>query len=472
MTATPPPNGLRIAVIGSGGAAMAAMVRAAEQGARVTVIERGVIGGTCVNIGCVPSKVMIRAAHTAHLRRQSPFDVGISSAPPTVDRRALLAQQDELVLGLRQAKYQKILDDSATVTTLHGSARFHDAGTLLVTLTDGGEERVSFDRCLIATGARPAVPEIEGLAGTPWWSSTDALASDRIPERLAVIGSSVIAVELAQAFARLGSTVTILARHTLLRREEPLLGQGLTAIFRAEGIEVRENVAVTRVAHDGKQFIITTGDDKVVADALLVATGRTPNTDELGLEEIGVTVDADGAIVVDDAMRTSTPHIYAAGDCTTQPQYVYVAAAAGTRAAANMLGGDRRLDLAVMPAVIFTDPQIATVGWTEAEAKQHGLAVESRTLALEHVPRALANMETRGTIKLVAEAGTRRLVGAQIIADQAGEVIQTAAMAMHARMTVTELADHLFPYLTMVEGIKLAAQTFTKDVSKLSCCAG
>lgn len=472
MTADAPPNPLRIAVIGSGGAAMAATVRAAELGAEITLIERGVIGGTCVNIGCVPSKVMIRAAHTAHVRRQSPFDVGISAAPPTIDRHALLGQQDELVAGLRQAKYQQILAALPAVTTLRGSARFHDAETLLVELEGGGEQRVPFDRCLIATGARPTVPAIAGLAETPWWSSTDALASDRIPERLAVIGSSVIAVELAQAFARLGSRVTILARHTLLRREEPLLGQQLTAIFRTEGIAVRENVTVTRVAHAGDRFTITTADEEVVADALLVATGRTANTAELRLDTVGVTSDSEGAIVVDDAMRTSVPHIFAGGDCTTQPQYVYVAAAAGTRAADNMLGGDRRLDLAVMPTVIFTEPQIATVGWTEAEARRQGLTVESRTLPLENVPRALVNMETRGAIKLVAEAGTRRLLGAQIIADQAGEVIQAAALALHAGLTTTELADLLFPYLTMVEGLKLAAQTFTKDVSKLSCCAG
>lgn len=463
---------LHVAVIGTGGAAMAAALHAAELGARVTVIERGVIGGTCVNIGCVPSKVMIRAAHIAHVRRQSPFDVGISTAAPTVDRPALLAQQTDLVTKLREAKYQRILADTAAVTTLHGSARFCDPDTLLVRLVDGGEQVVAFDRCLIATGARPTIPAIPGLAETPYWTSTDALASESIPARLIVIGSSVIAVELAQAYARLGSRVTILARHTLLRREAPMLGERLTEIFRSEGIIVRENVAVVGVTHDGGEFTVTTEEDDVIADALLVATGRTANTDDLDLERAGVTADAAGAIVIDDAMQTSATHIFAAGDCTTMPQYVYVAAAAGTRAAANMLGGDRLLDLAVMPAVIFTDPQIATVGWTEVEARQQGLTVESRTLDLDNVPRALVNMETRGAITLVAEAGSRRLLGVQIIADQAGEVIQTAAMALHAGMTVIELADQLFPYLTMVEGLKLAAQTFTKDVSKLSCCAG
>jgi len=171
-------------------------------------------------------------------------------------------------------------------------------------------------------------------------------------------------------------------------------------------------------------------------------------------------------------MRTSAPNIYAAGDCTTQPEYVYVAAAAGTRAAINMSGGDVRLDLSVVPAVTFTDPQIATVGMSEVQATRQGVAVEVRTLTLDNVPRALANFDTRGFIKLVAEAGSGRLLGAQAVAGEAGELIQAAALAIRNKMTVEELGGQLFPYLTMVEGLKLCAQTFTKDVKQLSCCAG
>jgi len=166
------------------------------------------------------------------------------------------------------------------------------------------------------------------------------------------------------------------------------------------------------------------------------------------------------------------PHIYAAGDCTDQPQFVYVAAAAGTRAAINMTGGNATLDLTAMPAVVFTDPQVATVGYSEAEAHHDGIETDSRTLTLDNVPRALVNFDTRGFIKLVSEAGSGRLIGVQAVAPEAGELIQTAVLAIRNRMTVRELADQLFPYLTMVEGLKLAAQTFTKDVKQLSCCAG
>lgn len=463
---------LHVAVIGSGGAAMAAALKAVERGARVTLIERGTIGGTCVNVGCVPSKIMIRAAHIAHLRRESPFDEGLPAAPLAVRRERLLAQQQGRVDALRHAKYEDILASTPAITVLRGEARFKTAHTLLVATTGGGTRQVSFDRCLIATGASPASPPIPGLAHTSYWTSTEALASDTTPERLAVIGSSVVAAELAQAFARLGSKVTILARSTLFVREDPAIGEAVTNAFRAEGIEVLDYTQASQITCADGEFVLTTGQGNVRAEKLLVATGRAPNTRSLNLSSAGVEVNAQGAIIIDERLRTSAPHIYAAGDCTDQPQFVYVAAAAGTRAAINMTGGDVALDLTAMPVVVFTDPQVATVGYSEAEAHHDGIETDSRMLTLDNVPRALANFDTRGFIKLVAEAGTGRLIGVQAVAPEAGELIQTAALAIHHRMTVQALADQLFPYLTMVEGLKLAAQTFNKDVKQLSCCAG
>ena len=463
---------LHIAIIGSGGAAMAAALKAVEQGARVTLIERGTLGGTCVNIGCVPSKIMIRAAHVAHLRRESPFDGGIQMAAPAIRRDRLLAQQQDRVDALRHAKYENVLDGQPAITRLAGEARFMDSHSLAVRLNEGGEQVVPFDRCLIATGASPAVPPIPGLEATPYWTSTEALVSDAIPQSLTVIGSSVVAVELAQAFARLGSRVTILARHTLLFSEDPAVGEALTAAFRAEGIEVLEHTQVNQAAHVAGEFVLTTSQGERRADRLLVATGRTPNTSKLHLEAAGVAVSTQGNIVIDPGMRTSAPGIYAAGDCTDQPQFVYVAAAAGSRAALNMTGGDATLDLRAMPAVVFTDPQVATVGLSEADARLQGVTTDSRTLTLDNVPRALANFATQGLIKLVIDKHTRRLIGVQAVAPDAGEVIQSAVLAIQAGMTVEALADTLFPYLTMVEGLKLAAQTFSKDVQQLSCCAG
>lgn len=463
---------LHIAVIGSGGAAMACALKAVERGARVTLIERGIIGGTCVNFGCVPSKIMIRAAHIAHLRTSSPFDGGISADAPTIQREWLLAQQQTRVNELRHTKYEGILESTPDINLLCGEASFKNDHTLIVHLSDGNERVVSFDRCLIATGASAVVPPIPGLKDTPYWTSTEALISPAIPPRLAVIGSSVVAVELAQAFARLGSKVTILARNTLLFHEDPAIGETVTKAFRAEGIDVLTQTQASSVSFVDSEFVLVTNQGEIRADKLLVATGRSPNTRSLGLDNTGVTLSPQGNIVINNHMRTSSPDIYAAGDCTDQPQFVYVAAAAGTRAAVNMTGGEAALDLTAMPAVVFTDPQVATVGLSEAEAHDKGIETVSRTLSLENVPRALANFYTRGFIKLVAEAESLRLLGVQAVSPEAGEIIQTAAIAIRARMTVQDLADQLFPYLTMVEGLKLCAQTFTKDVKQLSCCAG
>ena len=463
---------LHIAVIGSGGAAMAAALKAVERGARVTIIERGTIGGTCVNVGCVPSKIIIRAAHIARLRRESPFDRGIAAVEPAIRRDQLPSQQQARVNELRHAKYENILEGNPNITCLRGVARFYDGRSLLVHLNAGGERKLVFDCCLIATGASAAVPPIPGLKNTPYWTSTEALASDSIPARLAVIGSSAAAMELAQSYARLGSRVTVLARHTLLFREDPAVGEALASAFRDEGIVVLNHTEASQVTYTDGEFVLTTQEGEVRADKLLIATGRTPNTRYLGLEAAGIKINAQGAIIVDERMRTSAPNIYAAGDCVDRPQFVYVAAAAGTRAAINMTGGEAKLDLSTMPAVVFTEPQVASVGYSEAAAKREGIETDSRTLTLDNVPRALVNFDTRGLIKLVTEAGTGRLIGVQAVAEEASELVQTAALAIRARMTACELADQLFPYLTMVEGLKLAAQMFYKDVKQLSCCAG
>ncbi len=467
-----PEGGLHIAIIGSGSAAFAAAIQAADNGARVTLIEGGdLIGGTCVNIGCVPSKITIRAAHLAHLQAHHPF-AGLSHQRPAVDRAALVEQQQARVAELRRAKYENILAQNPAIRLVRGWARFQDAHALAVEGPEGTVQTVAADRILVATGASAHVPDIPGLAQTPYWTSTEALVARELPRRLLVLGGSVVAVELAQAFRRLGSEVTVLARSTLLSREDPALGAALQSVFEAEGIQVRTRTVPQAVGHDGKDFVLELPGGELRGDRLLVATGRAPNTARLDLARAGVRTDARGAIVVDTRLRTNVPHIYAAGDCTDRPQYVYVAAAAGTRAAINITGGEAELDLSTMPAVVFTDPQVATVGLREDQARTEGLAVESRTLPLDAVPRALANFDTRGFIKLVAEKGSGRLLGCQVLAAEGGEIIQAAALALRNRMTVAELGAQLFPYLTMVEGLKLCAQTFAKDVDRLSCCAG
>ena len=462
---------MNVAIIGTGSAAFAAAIRAAEEGAAVTVIEAGEIGGTCVNVGCVPSKIMIRAAQIAHLQSGHPFD-GVGKHPAAVDRAALVAQQQARVRELRHAKYESILETNPRIRLLRGFARFKDDHTLIVMQPGGREKAVAADRILIATGRSPMAPDTPGLKDTPYWTSAEALVAEELPQHLIVHGGSVVALELAQAFRRLGSSVTLIARSGLLSKEDPAVGEGLKAVLEGEGMRILIHAEVKKVRFDGNLFQLDIGSETISGDRLLVATGRKPNTAGMNLDKAGVKTDERGAVMVDDHLRTSVPHIYAAGDCTNAPQFVYVAAAAGTRAAINMTGGDAALDLSTVPAVVFTDPQAASVGLSAAQAARLGIDADSRTLSLDNVPRALANYDTRGFIKLIAEKNSGRLIGAQLLAAEGGEVIQTAALAIRNRMTVDELAGQLFPYLTMVEGLKLCAQTFTRDVKQLSCCAG
>jgi len=465
-------NKLHVAIIGSGSAAFACAIKAAEGGAKVTIIEAGkVIGGCCVNVGCVPSKILIRAAQLAQQQRNNPF-FGLENQAPILNRSLLVKQQISRVDELRVAKYQKILEDNSALSLIKGHASFKNANTLLIRKSNGSEEELVADRFLLATGSTPTIPLIDGLIDTPYWTSTEALFSEELPQHLVVIGSSVIALEIAQAYRRLGAEVTLLARHSLLYKEDPLLGEQLLQSFEKEGIRVLTHTQANKISFDGNEFNLETNQGLVIGDKLLVSTGRRANTDTLNLDGAGVDTENNGCIKVSDKMETTVPHIYAAGDCSDMPQFVYVAAAAGSRAGINMTGGSANLDLSVMPAVIFTDPQIATVGLTEQQARYQGINTDARVLEMENVPRALANFETHGFIKLVINAETDQLIGAQILAHEGGEIIQSAALAIRNKMTVKELASQLFPYLTMVEGLKLCAQTFDKDIKELSCCAG
>ena len=463
---------LHVAIIGSGSGAFACAIKAAEGGARVTIIEGSdVIGGCCVNVGCVPSKILIRAGQLAEQQRNNPFK-GLENHAPQLSRALLTQQQTARVEELRAAKYQNILESNLALSLVKGHARFKNTSTLIVSKPDGNEQEIIADRILIATGSTPAIPLIDGLANTPYWTSTEALFAEETPEHLIVIGSSVVALEIAQAYRRLGAQVTVLARNTLLYAEDPLLGEKLTTSFEKEDIRILNHTQASSVDYDGKRFTLETNAGSLQSDRLLISTGRHANTSQLNLEAVSIKTERNGAITVNDHMETTVLNIYAAGDCSNMPQLVYVAAAAGSRAGVNMTGGDAKLDLSTMPTVIFTDPQVATVGLTEEQAKVQGINTDSRVLDMENVPRALANFETDGFIKLVAETNTGRIIGAQILAHEGGEIIQSAALAIHNRMTVTDLADQLFPYLTMVEGLKLCAQTFNKDVKELSCCAG
>ncbi|CAN5885078.1 mercury(II) reductase [soil metagenome] len=464
-------------ILGGGSAAFAAAIRAADLGADVTMVERGTIGGTCVNVGCVPSKTLIRAAEIHHHRAHHPFD-GVPAMDGRVDLTRLVAQKDELVARLRRERYRDVLAAYLSVELVAGEARFTGPHSVAVRLAEGGNREVEADRIVIATGSYPSAPPIEGLQETPYWTNVEALAADEVPGRLLVVGGSAVGAELAQMHARLGSHVVLLeALPTLVPNEDPELGGALSEYFEAEGIEVHTGAEVLSAERrdDGVRLVAEVdGEERAFeGDRLLVATGRRANVEALDLEAAGAETDWKGFVVIDESMETTRAGIFAAGDCTPLPQFVYVAAKAGTIAAENAIGeGGARLDLSAMPAVTFTDPQVASVGLTEERARERGEDVVARTLGMEHVPRPLVNRDTRGMIKIVARESDGRILGVHVLSTAAGEVIQTAVLAVKLGLTIGDLADTLFPYLTEVEGLKLAAQSFTREPTHLSCCAG
>ncbi len=456
-------GGYDLAIIGSGGAAFAAAIRAANLGGRVVVIERGTVGGTCVNVGCVPSKALLAGADAFHTAASHPF-AGLPTTAGRPDLAALVAQKDELVTRLRATKYVEVAA-AYGFEILHGEARFADPDTLEV---DG--RTLSAGAYLIATGAEPKAPDVAGLAEVGYLTSATAMELTEAPARVVTIGGGFVGMEQSQLLARLGTQVTVVGR--LAPRAEPELAAWIALVFADEGITVLPHRAVA-VERDGADTVVVTADGtRLAADAVLVAAGRSPRVAALDLDAAGVKVDDRGFVVVDDELRTANPRVFAAGDVAGAHQYVYVAAAQGALAAENALtDAHRRMDYTGLPSVVFTDPALASAGMTEAEARVAGHDVASRVLELKDVPRALANRDTRGAIKLVADAATGKVLGVHAVAEGAGEVILAGVYAVKFGLTVDDLASTWAPYLTMSEGLKLVAQSFTGDVKKLSCCA-
>ena len=460
-----------LAVIGAGSAGFSAAITAAEQGVRVALIGHGTIGGTCVNVGCVPSKTLIRVAETLHQAHAAQRFAGIHAQARVTDWQAVVAQKDALVNELRQAKYLNLLSEYDSIDYLDGPARLTPDGIAV------NGELIESNRIIIATGSSPTVPPIPGLEAVSFLTSTTAMALERLPSSLLVIGAGYVGCELAQMFARMGVKVTILCRRRLLPETEPEIGEALARYFRDEGIDVLSGLSYREVRASSSGVavsVVREGATEIIeAERLLNATGRHANTAGLRLDQADVELTANGGIRVNEHLRSTNPKIYAAGDVTGAHQFVYMAAYGARIAAENALNGDARVyDASAMPSVVFTDPQVASVGLTEADARAEGREVQTSTLPLSAVPRALAARDTRGLIKLVAERVNGRLLGAHILAPEGGDSIQTAVLAIKHGLTVIDLAETIFPYLTTVEGLKLAAQTFNKDVSKLSCCAG
>ena len=454
-----------LAVIGSGGAAMAAGIHARKHGASVVLVDRGPIGGTCLNIGCVPSKTLLAAAGTRHKARTNPFPGAITAAPGEVDLAALVRQKDELVETMRGAKYVDVAAAHG-FEILSGEARFNAPDTLLV---DG--QPLIAGAYVVATGAQPAFPSLPGLDTVEPLTSTTAMDLAELPRSLVVIGGGYVGMEQAQLFAHLGSEVAVIGR--LAPFAEPELRDVMRQAFLDDGITLIEEHA-QRVEADGAAVVVRASSGTTVrADRMLVATGRVTRSESLGLPAAGIEVDGRGFIAVDQTQRTSNPRIFAAGDVTGAPQFVYVAAATGRVAALNALGvvqPPAQVDYTGLPSVVFTSPQLASVGLTEAEALGAGHRCACRTISLPDVPRALANQDTRGAIKMVADADTALVLGIHAAADAAGEMMLAATYAIRAGMTVDDIANTWAPYLTMAESIRIAAGLFRNPLPT-SCCA-
>ncbi len=477
-----------LVILGSGSTAFAAALRATELGKTAVMTEVRTVGGTCVNRGCLPSKNLIEAAKLVHDARQPRYP-GLAPSAMQIDFAQLIAGKDDVVHTYRDKKYMRIINQAGEVELVHGRAHLVDGHTVEVQGTEG-VQRLEGAQILIALGSSPLIPAIEGLHNIPFLTSdlltsAEDLELQELPRSLIIIGGGYIALELGQMFQRFGTQVTLLERndHILKHGYEPEVGLTLQPLLTEEGLQIETEAMVDRVWQgEHKVIVLATvrGQERVFrAEKLLVATGRQPNTEQIGLEHVGGRTDPHGAIVVNEHLRTTVPHIWAAGDVIGHQRGSQMATPVGAHAgvivADNAFAAPgiplRRVDHRVIPRTIFTDPHVAIVGMTEAEATAAGHRCWCNTIPMELVPRAGAIRDTRGVIKMVADADTNEVLGVSMVGVNAGEVIHEAAMGLRFRATIDDFIDLLHVYPTMAEALKLVAISRYKNPAQLSCCA-
>ncbi|MFD2917213.1 mercury(II) reductase [Psychroserpens luteus] len=468
-------NQFDLIVIGGGSAAFSAAIKAESIGLTTLMVNGGLdFGGTCVNVGCVPSKNLIRAAETAYQATHSNFK-GIKPKGVEIDFTQVIKDKKTLVTTLQQHKYLDVVSDFKNLTMLKGWAEFVDNKTILV----NGKDTYIATNIIIATGATTNIPNIEGLNKVGYLTNVSLFDLEEKPKSLTIMGAGYIGLEIAMAYNRLGVKVRIIEfTDRPLRSQTQDITDVLEELMKSEGIEILPNFRAIKFEKDGNNTIIYCkcpdgSTTQIIEEGhIVVATGTKPNTSKLGLENIELNLTDKGHILVNEKMETNISNIYAGGDVTNTPPFVYTAAKEGSTAVNNAFSlAKNRVDYTSLPWVVFTDPQIAGAGMDEVEAEKSGIPFEVSKLDLIHVPRALAAQDTRGFIKLIRNTETDKLIGARVIAPEGGELIQQLSMAIKFGITVKDLAESFYPYLTLGEGIKLAAITFGKDVSKLSCCA-
>jgi len=457
-----------LVIIGNGAAAFSAAIRASEITSNqisIAMVGYGKIGGTCVNVGCVPSKYLIEAAEELHTQRY-PVYPGIVRSLQAFDFLKLMDSLRDVVKGERKSKYVDVIKSYSNIDLIEGVASFVNGNKISV----NSEYRLSGYNFIIATGSRNSIPSIPGLKEAGYLTSDTVWNINELPNRLAIIGGGAVGLELGQAFGRLGSEVTIIEAmpSLLLLQTEPEIAQTMAKHLESEGINLKLGMTVKSVTGGINGKTIEMQDrKKLEVDEILVATGRSPNVSGLNLEGAGVNYTKKG-IQVDRTLKTSNPRIYAAGDVVDQKLMLEtLAAREGTLAAENIYEHAMKVvDINSVPWAIFTSPQLASVGYTEAEYP----TAKSRTLTLEHVPKARIMRKTDGMFKLVTDSETGRVVGVHAFAPNAAEIIMEGVYAIKFGLKIEEMIEnsHIFP--TIAEGIKLAGQSFIRDISKMSCC--
>ena len=461
-----------IVILGSGSTAFAAALRAQALGAKVVMIEKSVLGGTCINWGCIPSKTLI---HSALFYREARLGmaVGLGLSEEGIDQVKLMAHKDAVVKQLRTSKYLDILREVPGLRLIKGTGRFAGPGVLEVE-----DEMLRCDKILVATGGFPRIPKLPGLDKVGYLTSREALLMKDFPKSLVIVGGGVIALEMGQMFNRFGVRVTVLEHGSRLLRNvehEPVLA--LQQALIDEGMDIRLNVTICELARMGNQVLVKAEiggcPEEFSAERLLVAVGTAPASRGIGLEKAGVELDARGFIRVDEQMRTSAPGIWAAGDVTGGMMIATVGAKEGIAAVDNMLnpGCECTIDYLVTPMAIFTDPEVGLVGHTEESATMAGFEIMVNTLPVAAIPKAHVTGNTAGAIKIIADKQSGRLLGVHLACYRGSELINEAAMAVRFKLTVDDLVNTLHVYPSMGEGLRLCAQGFKRDVSKLSCCA-
>src|SRR6202165_1191496 len=436
-----------LVILGSGSTAFAAALHAAELGKSAVMTEFRTVGGTCANRGCLPSKNLIEAARIVY-EAAHPRYPGLSPVQMPVHWAELVAQKDEIIHEYRAHKYESLLDHPERIRVVPGQARLVSDHVVEVR-SAGGVSRLVGEQVLIATGSMPGIPDVPGLSDVPYLTSDLLSSADdpwgtelrEQPRSLLILGGGYIALELGQMFARLGTEVTLITRgKSILSGYEPEIAEALTDILQEEGLRIVTGAQVRGVERldEGISLSVRRHGSQLTftAEKLLVATGRRPNTKEIGLGRAGVEVDQTGAVRVNRTLRTNISHIWAAGDVIGRETGSQMATPVGARdgkiAAHNALSGEplREVGHLVIPRVIFTDPQVAVVGMTDEEANAAGIVCECNTIPLSVVPRAGAIRDTRGVIKMVLDRPTRRVVGVSMLGVNAGEVIHEAAMGL------------------------------------------